>query len=287
MSSIDEKRVHDPDSEPERAVVASETGVAVLSIAAGRVGSASLAHRALATDVATSGDRIVVASEGDVLELGERDGEAVEKVEELGYGPASAVSIDDRGRVLAAGDGELARREDDEWHSIEFVESDGPAGEIRAIEGDLIASAAGIYRLADGRVRYSGLEGVRDVTSVGVPHAATEGGLYALGNGWREVLDGAFETVGADPETSRPGALGRAHAVSTEGSYAHTEDGWQRRALPTDEAVVDVAYGETVYAVTERGTLLIGDDETGETWRTHPLGLRDVKALAIAARQPR
>jgi hypothetical protein len=277
MSSLDEKRIYDPDSEPERAVVASGTGVAFLSIASGRVGSVSLAHREPAADVATSNDRVVVASEREVLELDE--GEA----ETLGYGPASAVSIDDRGRVLAAGRRGLARWENGEWRSLE-VGSDGPAGESRAIEGDLIASAAGVYRIASGELRYSGLEAARDVTSVGTPRAATDAGLYALGNGWLKELDGEFATVSTDPGTSSPGALGRAHAASTEGLYAHAEGDWQRRALPTEEPVVDVAYGETVSAVTERGTLLIADDEAEGVWRTHPLGLREVHALAITSR---
>ena len=278
MSSLDEKRVHDPDSESERVVVASETGAALLLIAGGRVGSVSLTHREPAADIATDGERIVLASEGAVLELGE------ENVEELGYDPASAVSIDDRGRVLAAGEDGLARQEDGEWRSLELVGSDGPAGEIQAIEDGLIASAAGVYRIADGGLRYSGLEAARDVTSVGTPRAATDGGLYALGNGWLEERNGEFAMVSADPEASSPGALGRAHAASTEGFYVHAEGDWQRRALPTEEQVVDVAYGETVYAVTDDGTLLIEDDRKTNAWRTHPLGLRGVHALAIASR---
>jgi hypothetical protein len=279
MSSLDEKRVHDPNFEPERAVVASETGVAFLSIAAGRVGSVSLAHREPAADVATNGDRIVVASEEAVLEL---DGE---EVEELGYGPASAVSIDDRDRVLAACEDGLARHEDGEWRSLGSVGPDGSVGEIRAIEGDLLASITGVYRITNGELRYSGLEGTRDVTSVGTPRAATDTGLYALGNGWLEELDSEFTTVSADPETSSPGALGRAHAAGPGGFYEHVEGGWQRRALPIEEPVADVGYGETAYAVADDGTLLIEDDgKENERWRTHPLGLQGVRALAVASR---
>ncbi|PSP72226.1 hypothetical protein BRC86_12820 [Halobacteriales archaeon QS_3_64_16] len=279
MSSLDEKRVHDPNTEPERAVVASDTGTALCSIAGGRLGSASLVHRAVAADAATDGERIVLASEEAVLEL---DGGVIE---ELGYGPASAVSIDDRGRVLAAGEGGLARLEDGEWHSIRPVGPNGPAGEIRAIEGDLLASTAGVYRITSGELRYSGLGAARDVTSVGTPRAATDTGLYALGNGWLEEHNGEFSMIGADPEPSSPGALGRAHAAGLGGLYEHVEAGWQRRAVPTEERVVDVAYGETTYAVTEDGTLLIADDGKGnERWRTHPLGLQGVRALAITPR---
>lgn len=270
MSSLDEKRVYDPDTDPETAIVASETGVASVSLAGGRVGSVSLRYRDPATDVATRGERVAVATGVGVFEL------AGENARDLGGPrPANAVAIDDQGRTLAGGEGALSRRVDGEWHRL------GSVVEIRAIDGDLVASSEGVFRIVGDELRYSGLNDVFDVASAGIPHAASSTGLYALANGWIGVLEGSVSVVAADPETANPGSPGRAHAVGTDHAYEHTEDGWQRRAFPTEEAVVDVAYGETAYAVTENGTFLVDD---GEDWRTHPLGLRGVRSLAIVSR---
>jgi hypothetical protein len=304
MISLDEKRVHGPDTDPETAIVASETGVGIVSLAGGRVGSVSLRYREPAHDVATEDGRIVVGTDEGVLELvvpadgNDPDGRAIRELG--GPAPTTALAVDEQGTVLAGGDGGLARRNGNrEWHSLGSVEPREPMGETRAIDGDFLASSEGVFRVAGDELRYSGLDDAADVSSVGIPHTATAEGLYALGNGWLAILEGGFSVVAADPETAGPGALGRAHAVSSEdggadggsddngssddGSevYEHVDGNWQRRALPTDDRVVDVAYGKRPYAVTEKGTFLVSD---GDEWRTHPLGLRGVRALAIAFR---
>lgn len=281
MSSIDEKRVYARNTDPETAIVASETGAANVSLAGGRVGRVSLRYRDAAADVAARDERALVATDAGVLDL------AGEEPYTLGASngdgndtpsPASAVAIDDSGRALAASGEVVFRYEDGDgegtWRRL------GAAGEIRAIDGDLVASREGVFRIDEEGLRYSGLDDAFDVASAGTPHAATSEGLYALGNGWMAVLEGAFSTVTADPGTASTGTLGRAHAIGDIHVYEHVESDWQRRAIPIDERVVDVAYGEGTYAVTDDGTLLVDD---GEDWRTHPLGLRGVRAFAVVS----
>ena len=270
MSSLDEKRVYASVTDPETAIVASETGVASVSIAGGHVGSVSLRYRDPAVDVATHEKRVVVATDACVCELADGD------VRDLGGPqPTNVIAIDDQGRILAGSDGTLSRRSDGEWHRL------GSADGIRAIDGDLVASSEGVFRIAGEELRYSGLDDVFDVASAGTPHAATAGGLYALANGWTQVVDDSVSVVAADSGAANPGSPGRAHALSATHAYEHTASGWQQCPLPTEERVVDVAYGEEIYAITENGTFLVDD---GGHWRTHPLGLRGVRALAIASR---
>ena len=76
-----------------------------------------------------------------------------------------------------------------------------------------------------------------------------------------------------------PGELGRAHAVSEAGLSAHADGEWTAVDLPVDETSVDVAYGEGVYVVTAKGTLLA---DAGDGWRAQSLGVRDVHALVVA-----
>ncbi|MFC6766968.1 HVO_0234 family beta-propeller protein, partial [Natrinema soli] len=95
---------------------------------------------------------------------------------------------------------------------------------------------------------------------------------------WMAVLEGAFDTVGADPR-SEPGRLVRAHAVTDETiyEYAPDDDAWRESDRSAD-SVIGFGYGETTYAVTEKGTFLAASD--GE-WRTRTLGVRDVTGIAI------
>jgi hypothetical protein len=271
VSSIDEKRVHGPDSDPRTAYIASETGVATVALVGERVGGVSLVYREPARDVAACGDRVLVATAEDVVKV------VGEEAEALGFGPARAVGVDAYRTTLAGGEEGLARYDAEEggtetWRSL------GSVGEVRAIDGDLVASSEGVYRVAGEGAQYSGLDDASDVTSAGMPHAATSSGLYALGNGWLEALTGAFTVVTSDPRTASPGVLGRAHAVSTNEFYEHTAEGWRVRALPGEGTVVDVAYGDGTYAVTDEGTLLTNVDEN---WREHPIGVRDVRAIDV------
>ncbi len=289
MQSIEEKRVYGDRRGAITAYVASAMGVVRVRIAGDTVGEFGLCERCDARDVAASSDAIAVATAEDVriLELEEestsdREGDAPvvaddESFVETGFGPAVAVGFDD-GDVLAAGpDGRVACRTAgaDEWTSLTAdLEST-----VRAIDGDLVGTDDGVYRVSDDGLAHAGLSDVRDVSAAGVPLAATADGLYKLGNGWMQLLAGTFETVAADPRSERS-ELVRAHAVAADGVYEFVADEWH--AIDgSSEHIVGVGYGETTYAVTDAGTFLAWRD--GE-WRTRALGVRDVTGLAVPPR---
>lgn len=256
MSSIDEKRVHGANTEPMALFVATDIGLARVAVAGERVGEIELRDRRPARDLAFSGE-LAVATDEDVL-----IGESLEKSE---FGPATAVGFDDE-LIAAAPDGTVARRIDGEWHDCGSVET------VRAIDGDLLATDDGIYRLTDDGLQYAGLDRVRDVATAGIPRAATATGLYRLGNGWLDDLDGDFTMVNTDGE--------RAHAATPEGFYAHDDGEWR----PVErKSVAAVAYAGRVYAGTRDGTLLV---ETDDGWRDHPLGVGEPHALVAADRKP-
>ncbi|WP_435078492.1 HVO_0234 family beta-propeller protein [Halococcus sp. AFM35] len=256
MSSIDEKRVHGANTEPTALFVASDIGLTRVAVAGERVGEIELRDRRPARDCAFD-KKLAVATEEDVL--------VGESLDESGFGPATAVGFDDE-PVATAPDGTVARRIDDDWHEVGTVET------VHAIDGDLLGTDGGVYRITDGGLQYTGLDAVRDVATTGVPRAATATGLYRLGNGWLDDLDGEFTMVSADAE--------RAHAATMDDFYAH-EGEWQ--PIEVRKSVAAVAYAEKVYAVTRDGTLLV---ETDDGWRDHPLGVGEPHALVAADRKP-
>lgn len=255
MSSIDEKRVYDEKRGATEVFVATGTGLARVEVSDDLVGRFGLVERCTARDVAAFGDGVAVATDGDVL-VGR------ETLSGTGFGPAAAVGTAD-GDLVAAGEGRVARRRDGEWVAV------GDLTDVRAIDGDLLAAAGGVYRLEG--LTHAGLEDARDVAAAGVPLAATADGLYRLGNGWMAELGGSFRVAASDGR--------RAHAATADALYERDPGGteWARRDVPADGAVVDVGYGERVYAVTDDGTFLVASDDG---WRTQSLGLPGVAALA-------
>jgi hypothetical protein len=256
MSSIDEKRVHGANTEPTALFVASDIGLTRVAVAGERVGEIELHDRRPARDCAFDWE-LAVATDEDVLV-----GESLEKSK---FGPATAVGFGD-GLVAAAPDGTVARRIGDDWHECGSVET------VRAIVSDFIATDGGVYRITDDELQYAGLDAVRDVATASVPRAATATGLYHLGNGWLDDLDGDFTMVSADAE--------RAHAATMDDFYAHDGE-WQPTGIET--SVAAVAYADGVYAVTRDGALLV---ETDDGWRKHPLGVGEPHALVAADRKP-
>ncbi|WP_408956687.1 hypothetical protein [Natrinema sp. 74] len=290
MDSIEEKRVFGDREGALTAYVASAIGVVRVRVAGDTVGEFSLCERCTARGIAATPSSVAVATDEDVRAFSLKDGTdeagsdapvaaGDETFAETGFGPAVAVGYDG-GDLLAAGpDGRVARRSrgTDEWTTLE---SDFGAA-VRAIDGDLLGTEDGVYRVHDGGLDHAGLTDVRDVSAAGIPLAATADGLYKLGNGWLAVLEGAFETVAADPR-SEPGRLVRAHAVSDAVYEYAADDEWQplEGASEPSDRVVDVGYGDTVYAVTADGTFLSASDGG---WRTRTLGVTDVAGLAIPA----
>lgn len=220
---------------------------------------------------------------------------------ETGFGPAVAVGVTHEELIAAAPDGTVARRPivGGDWVPLE----EQSIATVRAIDGGLIGTDSGVYRVHDGGLDHVGLTDVRDVAAASVPLAATDEGLFKLGNGWMDCLEEPMTAVAADPVTE-PGQLSRAHAVAADGTLtAFIGNEWVEVAAPTDESVVALEYGETVYAVTEQGTFcaLAGDTRADERekideregvdthertdleWRCRSLGVHDVSALAISA----
>ncbi|UTF54441.1 HVO_0234 family beta-propeller protein [Natronosalvus rutilus] len=298
MVSIDEKRVYGAREGATAAYVAAEMGVVRVLISGDAVGEFSLLERCTAHDLAAGVGWLAVATDEDVL-VSDLSSESEEHAfVRTDFGPAVAVGIRD-GTLLAAdaagraGTLGLETLAADDWHDLAFPDAKAPEQPtVRAADGDLLATDAGVYRRSGTRLVHAGLSAVRDVSAAGVPLAATADGLYRLGNGWMRDLEGPFDRVAADP-LSDPGSLGRAHALG-DAVYEHgtggadpetaSENGWRRlEALDTD--LVDVAYGDGIYAVTEDGTVLVADPGRGpgteSRWRPHPIGVRGVAAMVV------
>lgn len=259
MGDVAEKRVHDARREGAMAYVASGDGLVRVALAGDQVGRFGLARREAVVDVAVVDGAVVAAGEDVVV-----DGDATD------FGAAVAVGDDGRGAVLAAdAAGEVARLRDG-WEPLGTVE------DPRAIAGGLVAAADGVHRVLGDGLAPAGLDDARDVAGGARPLAATGDGLYALGNGWLDLLDGPFRAVATAPD-------GRALAL---GDAAHAGDArteaWSRLDLPEGvdaTAVVDAGFGpDARYAVTADGTMLA---EAGAGWRTRAVGVADVRRLAV------
>lgn len=268
MTTIEEKRVYGEKAGKREVYVASGLGLAVASVADDRLGGVELAWRGDARDVATRGSRVALATAEDVL--ASADGADFEAT---GFGPATAVGFDGDGLLAAGEDGRIDWLAGDDWTTVGTLDAD-----VRAIDGDLLATSDGVFRVREADVRAVGLADARDVSTPGVPLAATASGLYKLGNGWMDERDGDFRAVAADPATE-PGSLDGAHAAIPEAVIAFQDGAWRERGLPVEERVVGLAVSGAVYAVTDAGTLLI---DAGDGWRAHPLGLREVRRVAVA-----
>jgi hypothetical protein len=288
MPTIDEKRVYTDNTGTETVYLASGLGVVAVAVSDDLIGEFGIAHRCTARDVATAGPLIAVATDEDVLVA---DREAVSAAEadstvgaaaaltfeSTGFGPAAAVGFDDGALVAGDGDGRVARTEADAsiserdrtWTDV------GTTGSVRAIDGGLLAAADGVYRLGPSSLTHTGLDDARDVDSE--PLVAAGAGLYKLGNGWMDVLDGpvdAIDAAGPRAQAVRDGTLW------VRGGEGGAERGWREESLPVDEPVGAVTHGrEASYAVTEDGTFAVRlpDDE----WRYRGIGVHDVVAAAV------
>jgi hypothetical protein len=257
--TIDEKRVYADRTGATAVLVAADQGLVVASLSADLVGEFGLDYRAAVRDAAATGNRRVVATDEDVL-VGDYD--------PTDFGPAVAVGFDHGGAPLAAGpEGRIARL-DGGWTTL------GTVAAPRAIDGGMIAAADGVYTVADG-LRNVGLSAVADVHGRGMPLAATDAGLYRLGNGWMDEHGGAVAAVAAADADDRAVAVGDAGVLVREAVGE-----WVPAETPASD-VVDVAVTEAAtVAVTADGTLLA---DAGDGWRTRALGVTGVSRLAVQA----
>ena len=251
--SLTEKRVYAGGGGVTTAAVASEVGLARVSISDDIVGEFSLERRGQTTAVAAVDGRFAVGTPQDVVF--DTDG----GFEATGFG--GAVALGDRDGLVAS-DGERIARYDGGWRTLSELEA------VRSIDGEMVAAGSGVHRL-DGT--HVGLDDVLDVSAAGTPLAATDDGLYYLANGWMRALEGSFRTVASDGE--------RAHAATEDTLYERDGGGtWSPVDLPVTGPVVDIAYDGGVYAVTADGTCLAN---VGDGWRHRSIGLTGVAGLAL------
>lgn len=290
--SIDEKRVYDASEGPTPVYVVGEFGVARVNTSDDLVGEFGLSRQCSARDAAGHEGRIAVATDEDVL-VATADAEN-ETFDSLGVGPAVAVGYAGEELLVAHEDGKI-RREDGGVHPEEGTirrEDDknwtdlGELTDVRAIDGDLLATESGVHKATETGLRHVGLDDARDVAGTGMPLAATADGLYKLGNGWLDELSGDFRVVSATAESdSGSESPGWAHAASADGLFARDEHGsrenseWHEVDLPVEGEIVALDHGESggAYAVTTDGTFLLS---VGEGWNHQILGLRGVRAVA-------
>ncbi|MFB6151496.1 MAG: hypothetical protein ABEJ40_06800 [Haloarculaceae archaeon] len=287
MGAEDERRLYGERRAETVAYLAAGQGVATVRVGGDQVGRFGLAHRCRARDVATAeGTVYVAADDGILVGPGEAGGDGRDSAgapsDSDGFRPlgfdGAAVAVTTRAdAVLAAdNDGAVSRYRDGAWEPV------GGVGEVRALSGDLVAASDGVYRVDGDELVGVGLSDARDVAADGVPLAATGDGLYRLGNGWLCEREGRFAVVAAATDATE-----RVHAATDETLFARDDGGWRPVDLPVEEPVVDVAYGQGVYAVTRRGTFLTRADPEATAdgtggWRHRSLGLPDAAAVAVA-----
>ena len=269
MDDIEEKRVYGDRAGKTELLVAAALGVLSVEASADHVGRFGVVHRCDPVDVATGAGLVAIATDDDVLLRGPTSN----SFRETAFGPAAAVAVDDT--VIAADpDGRVARLDgigedldDGRTSSHDWSELGTIDAEVRAIDPPLLASEDGVRRLPG--LDYVGLDDDYDVAAVG-PLAATGNCLYSLGNGWIDELEGAFRVATAADDA--------AHAATDATLYERQSGEWVTDDLPVDSPVVDVAYSEVTYAVTEDGVLLTEGDDG---WRAHPLGVEGVVGCAV------
>ena len=273
--TADEEEIEGDDASDERrlfverrpetaAAIASDLGITRVALAADRIGRFSLAQRCQATSIAADDDILVVGTDDDVLL------QRGEEFADTGFGPAVAVGAHGGTPLAGAPDGTVARYDGTAWQTL------GSVTDPKRFDGDLLAAADGVYRAGEDLTAL-GLESVRDVSRDG--YAAAADGLYRRADGeWvrEHDCDGSLVVAGDD------GAFAMA-----DGDLLERTDGeWEPRSTPIEESVADLATGESLYAVTETGTMyvlvdpaLTSDGQGG--WRSRALGVRGVAELAV------
>ena len=269
--SIDEKRVFSSKAGKTEVFVATGVGVVVVDVSGDRVGGFRIDHRCTARDVAGRDGRIAVATDEDVL--------LAPGYEPTGFGPAACVGLtDDRGVALGE-DGRVSTLpfeapldgESTPWRTV------GTVAGGRAVDGRLVATDEGVVRLSSDRLRPAGLAAVNDVAAAG-PFAATDEGLFYLGNGWMTIDDSSWTVVDAAVDGDRAHAAGlpgvRRQTGTDRGAWEAVSDDFG-----TDGEPVGFAYGDGfVCAVTAAGGFVV---DAGDGPRTQALGLRDVGGVAV------
>jgi len=286
MQTLTEKRVFGNKFGTTQLFVATDAGLVGVTVSADQIGEFGLANRGTVNGVTVDDRGVLIGTNSDVLYSAPPDSESPQRAQSrtfepvttdsfgravaVGFGPAGPVAADESGVVAGV----------DEWPGGTDWITVGDTAGVRAVDGELLAAADGVYRLTEAGLTQSGLDDVRDVAAHGTPLASTAEGLFALGNGWLSVREGAFRRVASDGH-------GHAHAVGPDGlvrcetGHSVIDGDWVDAALPVDSPVVDIAYGGgIVAAITDNGTLCV---DAGDGWRHQLLGVRGVNELAVGS----
>ncbi len=284
--SIDEKRVYAGSAGRTDAYVATGTGIVRVSLSADKVGAFDMVARGPARDVAVlprdGGADLVVAATPDGLSVAAvGDDPAFESADDE---PAVAVGRTrsrDGALVVARGDGTIERVAFEAGETaVASTAQIGSVADPRAVDGGLVASAEGVYRVGEGGLTDVGLDDARDVAGPGMPLAATGAGLYWLGNGWMAVRDAAADAVAADGDGHAMAVVDGDLLVHAGESGGWGDETWAPADLPVDERAVALGYGPGIsVAVTDAGTLCV---DAGDGWRHQVVGVRDVAGVTLA-----
>ena len=258
MPSIDEKRVYGAAAGATRALVASTVGVVSVGVSDDIVGEFGIDGGCVARDLAVSGDVLAVATDDDVL---------VGDYESTDHGPATTVAVADTVTAVAP-DGTVSRLADDGWEPLGTVASPTVA------DGPFVGGEDGVVRVDDDGLSPVGLADVRDLAATPVPYAATDDGLYRLGNGWRRVREGSFRAVTATEETV---AAATAEGVVTRGGP--WGDDWREHR--ESSVVALAAFDDSLFGLTGDGRLRV---TVGDGWRGRTLGVPEPAAVAVTGR---
>ena len=283
MQTLTEKRVFGAKAGITDVFVATDAGVAAVTVSADQIGAFGLATQASATAIAATADRLIVGTAEGVLTAEINAASRTADVSDPAFDPiggdpigaVAAVDITAEGLIVADTDGRVFRGEDTDpageppsWEHLGAVEG------VHDIDAGLLAADNGVYRVDDGGLTNTGLSDGRAVTGVGQPLATTDDGLFRLGNGWQSVADGAFRAVAADGH-------GHAHAVGEDGLLVRSADdgAWTPTAPPVNSPLVDLAADRgIVVGISDDGTLCV---TAGDGWRHQRLGLPGARGVAI------
>ena len=251
--------------------LAGELGVAVAQVADDRVGEFGIVRRCSPRDVAAGGGGVAVATTDDVLLDPAATGEG-SNLRATDFGPAGAVGIDADGTLTAvAPSGRVAQRGPDDGT---WVDRGRVGSAVLAIDPPFIATDDGVVRVGNDGPRNVGLVDVRDVSTAGVPRAATPSGLYRLGNGWMDELAGPFDCVAGRTTAEDVVTV----AAGADGLFAAIDGAWEPLDVPVAGPIADVGVAGGPLAVTEAGCLLLAGPDG---LRPFELGLPDVRGLAV------
>lgn len=277
----DERRLMGEKRRKTTVYVAGELGLVRVDVAAAQVGQYTLVERGSCLSVATSGDTVVVGTGERVSVLGSGERRPI------GFGPATAVGIDDDWIYAASPSGQvarLARAALDEstgsnsqslpWESVGSVDG------VRTFDGDLLATEAGLFRVDSEHGLVSlGLEGVRDLSRSG-PIAATATGLFQMkSDDWQREVAGEGTAIVATPES--------AHAIVDGAVLERSPDGnWQPVQPPTGSEPRLLAYSPTLTVLTADGTVWVSADpeithDGHGGWRSQAIGVPDATEMAV------